>query len=169
MSTYANLHYHITFSTKHRAPLIDRTWEKRLREYLGGTVKQLGGFPEGIGGIEDRVHLLVGLKTTHRISDFMRELKKSASEWIRTTMELPEFKWQAGYGVFTVGATARPKVKTYIANQREHHRVKSFREEFMEMLARAGVEYDPKYLDWKTLRPFQGRGSAATLSGSRIN
>ena len=147
MSTYASLHYHITFSTKHRAPLINQTWEKRLHEYLGGTVKHLGGFPQGIGGIEDHVHLLVGLKTTHRISDFLRELKKSASEWIHTTIQLPEFKWQEGYGVFTVGATARPNVKVYIANHREHHRIKSYRDELIEMLERASVEYDPKYLD----------------------
>ena len=77
----------------------------------------------------------------------MRELKKSASEWIHTTIELPEFKWQEGYGIFTVGATARPNVKVYIAKQREHHRVKSYRDELIEMLERAAVEYDPKYLD----------------------
>lgn len=147
MSTYASLHYHITFSTQYRAPLIDRTWETRIHEYLGGTVKQLGGFPQGIGGIEDHVHLLVGLKTTHCIADFMRELKKSASEWIHNTIELPEFKWQEGYGVFSVGATARSNVKSYIANQRQHHRAKSYRDELTEMLERAGVEYDPKYLD----------------------
>jgi len=147
MSTYASLHYHITFSTKHRAPLIDQSWEKRLHEYLGGIVKHLGGFPQGIGGIEDHVHLLVGLKTTHRICDFMRELKKSASQWVHSTMEMPEFQWQEGYGIFSVGATARANVKSYIANQREHHRVKTYREELIEMLERAGVEYEPKYLD----------------------
>ena len=147
MSTYASLHYHITFSTKHRAPLIDQSWEKRLHEYLGGIVKRLDGFPQGIGGIEDHVHLLVGLKTTHRISDFMRELKKSASERVHTTVGMPEFKWQEGYGIFSVSATARTKVKAYIANQREHHQVKTYREELLEMLERAGVEYEPKYLD----------------------
>lgn len=147
MSTYASLHYHITFSTKHRAPLIDQQWETRLHEYLGGTVKKLEGFPQGIGGVEDHVHLLVGLKTTHCISDFMRELKKSASQWIHNTIKLPEFRWQQGYGIFSVGATSRPTVKRYIGNQREHHRVKTYRDELIEMLERANVEYDPKYLD----------------------
>ena len=102
MSTFASLHYHITFSTKHRAPLIDQSREIRLHEYLGGIVKHLDGFPQGIGGIEDHVHLLVGLKTTHRISDFMRELKKSASQWVHSTVGMPEFKWQEGYGIFSV-------------------------------------------------------------------
>ena len=91
--------------------MIDHSFEKRLHEYLGGIVKRLDGFPQGIGGIEDHVHLLVGLKTTHRISDFMRELKKSASEWVHSTVGMPEFKWQEGYGIFSVSATARPKVK----------------------------------------------------------
>ncbi len=75
MSTYASLHYHITFGTKHRRPLIARSWESHLHEYLGGTVRGLDGFPQGVGGVEDHVHLLVGLKTTHTVADFLRELK----------------------------------------------------------------------------------------------
>ena len=72
MSTYSSLHYHIVFSTKHRTNFINRSWEERLHDYLGGIAKTLGGYPQGIGGIEDHVHLLVGLEPTHCISDFMR-------------------------------------------------------------------------------------------------
>ena len=147
MSTYSSLHYHITFSTKFRKELIDHSWEERLFEYLGGTVRNLDGFPQGIGGVADHVHLLVGLKPTHCVSDFMRELKKSSSSWIHETIGQSDFRWQEGYGIFSVSAPARSAVKNYIANQREHHRVKSFREELEEMLQRAGVDYDPKYLD----------------------
>ena len=147
MSTYASLHYHIVFGTKNRLPLIADSWAARLHEYLGGTVKSLEGFPQGIGGIEDHVHLLIGLKTTHCISDFMRELKKSSSIWIHESIGVSEFQWQEGYGVFSVSATARAHVKAYIANQKEHHRAKTFRDEFIEILEKAGVEYDPKYLD----------------------
>jgi REP element-mobilizing transposase RayT len=75
-STYLSLHYHLIFATKERLPLIDSAWRARLHEYLGGTIRGLGGFPEGIGGIADHVHLLMGLKATHRLSDVMRELKK---------------------------------------------------------------------------------------------
>ncbi len=147
MSTYASLHYHITFSTKFRTKMIHQSWETRLHEYLGGIIKKLDGFPQGIGGVEDHVHLLIGLRPTHCISDVMRELKKSSSQWVHDEIGLKEFQWQEGYAVFSIGATTRPRVKAYIANQREHHRVKSFREELVEMLERAGVEYDPKYLD----------------------
>ena len=146
-SNYLSLHYHIVFGTKDRVPLINAEWRDRLHEYLGGTVRGLGGFPEGVGGVIDHVHLLVGLKATHCLADFMRELKKASSVWVHDEIRLDSFAWQAGYAAFTVSATARDAVKTYIANQEEHHRVKSFREELIEMLERTGVEYDPKYLD----------------------
>ena len=147
MSTYASLHYHIVFSTKHRTNFIHRSWETKLHEYLGGICKNLEGFPQGIGGIEDHVHLLVGLKPKHCLSDFVRELKKASSKWVHQEIEQDKFAWQEGYSVFSVSSTARPSVKNYIAGQREHHRVKSFREELVTMLDRAGVEYAPKYLD----------------------
>jgi REP element-mobilizing transposase RayT len=147
MSTYASLHYHIVFSTKARTNFIHRTWEERLHEYLGGVVRKLEGYPQGIGGIEDHVHLLVGLKPTHCISDFMRELKRSSSRWVHSEIGQGKFAWQDGYSVFSVSADARSRVKGYIAKQRNHHLVKSFRDEVIEMLNKAGVEYDPKYLD----------------------
>jgi putative transposase len=147
VSTYASLHYHIVFSTKQRTNFIQRTWESRLHEYLGGVVLGLDGFPQGIGGVEDHVHLLIGLKQTHRISDFVRELKKSSSQWVHEEIGQDKFAWQEGYSVFSLSADVRPRVKNYIANQREHHRVKTFREELIEMLEKAGLEYDPKYLE----------------------
>ena len=147
MSTYLSLHYHLVFSTKNREPLIDANWRSTLHEYLGGTVKGLGGCPEGIGGTADHVHLLVALKSTHRLADFMRELKKATSVWIREKTGLGHFAWQEGYGAFSVSAHARTAVRQYIARQEEHHRRRTFREEFVEFLTRAGVEYDPKYLE----------------------
>ena len=146
MSTYASLHYHLVFSTKKRQRLIDASWESRLHEYLGGTVRGLDGFPQGVGGVEDHVHLLIGLKTTHCIADFVRELKKAASKWVHDEVGIVDFAWQDGNGVFSVSATARDGFMRYISNQREHHRQRSLREEFVELLERAGVEYDPKYL-----------------------
>jgi putative transposase len=119
-STYLSLHCHLVFSTKDREPSIAERWQSRLHEYLGGTVKSLGGFPQGIGGVADHVHLLVGLKATHCLADFMRELKKSSSMWGHDTIGQPIFAWQEGYAAFTVSATAREAVQRYIANQAEH-------------------------------------------------
>ena len=147
MSTYASLHFHIVFCTKHRTNFIHRTWADRLNDYLGGTVKSLDAFPQGIGGVEDHVHLLVGMKQTTYIPDFMRELKKGSSRWVRHTIGMEKFAWQEGYAVFSVSATARESVRKYIGNQREHHQGKSYRQELVEMLQRAEVEFDPTYLE----------------------
>ena len=146
-STFLALHYHLVFSTKDRAPIIESAWRDRLHEYLGGTVNGLGGFCQGVGGVKDHVHLLVGLKATHCLADFMRELKKASSIWVHDEIDDRRFAWQEGYGAFTVSPTARTGVKQYIANQEEHHRVKSFREELEEFLIQAGVPYEDRYLD----------------------
>jgi REP element-mobilizing transposase RayT len=146
-STYLSLHYHIVFSTKRREPTIDPSWRPRLHEYLGGTVNGLDGHPQGIGGTVDHVHLLVGLKSTHRLADFMRELKKATSIWVHDEIGFAAFGWQEGYGAFTVSPNAIDQVRSYIANQEQHHRTLTFREELVALLERAGVKYDPKYLD----------------------
>jgi REP element-mobilizing transposase RayT len=146
-STFLSLHYHIIFSTKDRLPLIDSVWRDRLHEYLGGTVSGLGGFPQGVGGMADHGHLLVGLKATHCLADLMRELKKASSVWVHEEIKLREFAWQEGYGAFTVSSPSRPQVQKYIANQAGHHRVKSFREELVEFLEKAGVAYEDRFLD----------------------
>ncbi len=147
MSTYLSLHYHLVFSTKHREPQIAKAWRDRLHEYLGGMVHGLGGHPEGIGGVADHVHLLVSLRATHCLADFMRELKKGSSAWVHDTVGVRDFAWQEGYSAFTVSATARAQVHEYIAHQEQHHAHKPFLDELKEMLERAGVKYDPKYLD----------------------
>lgn len=103
--------------------------------------------PLTVGGVEDHVHLLVGMKTTHRPCDVVRELKKSATDWVHTEIGYRPFQWQEGYAIFSVSPDARDQVLKYIQNQAEHHRKLSFRDELKEMLDRAGLDYDPTYLD----------------------
>ena len=146
-STYLSLHDHLVFSTKNRMPFIKDQWMADLHNYLGGAVKGLGGFPQGVGGVADHVHLLVGLKATHCLADFLRELKKASSVWIHENCGLGDFSWQEGYSAFTVSPTAREGVQRYIANQAEHHRAKPYRQELIDMLRSAGVDFDEKYLD----------------------
>ena len=90
--------------------------------------------------------ILVGLKATHCLADFMRELKKASSAWMHDEIAT-RFGWQEGYAAFTVSPSARPEVQSYIARQEVHHRNKTFREELVEFLERAGVDYDPRYFD----------------------
>lgn len=146
-STFVSLNYHIVFSTKGRVPQISQSWETRLHEYLGGTIKGLGGFSLQVGGIEDHVHLLFGLKATHCLSDVMRELKRTSSIWVHTEIGEKRFEWQEGYAAFTISPSACQAVRAYIQNQREHHRQATFHEELVDLLQRAGIEYDDRYLD----------------------
>jgi REP element-mobilizing transposase RayT len=146
-STYTSLHYHIVFATKRRRPLIVPAWRPRLHEYLGGTVRGLDGVPQGVGGVEDHVYLLVALKATHALADFVRELKKGAMLWVHEQKLELSFAWQEGYAAFTVSPTARSGVQRYLRDQERHHRKRSYQEELKWLLERAGIEYDPKYLD----------------------
>ena len=146
-STHLSLHVHVVFGTKERRPQIDAAWRDRLHAVLGGTLRRLDVVIQAIGGTADHVHLLLGLAATHRLSDIMRDLKRASSAWVHENIGLAAFAWQDGYGAFSVGAKDRSAVCTYIANQAEHHRVRTFREEYMALLRRSGIEYDPRYLD----------------------
>jgi len=145
-STYLSLHYHLIFSTKERHQFIVPSWRDRIHAYLGGTVRTLGGVPEVVGGTADHVHMLVGLRATHCLADVLREMKRSSSQWVHESIGLAEFSWQEGYGAFTVSASRIASVKQYILKQEEHHRKRTFQEEYVEFLRRSGVEYDERYL-----------------------
>lgn len=145
-STHLSLHYHLIFSTKDRVPYMQKEWRSRLHAYLGGIVNDLGGVAEKINGVEDHVHLLIGLRATHCLADVLRDIKAGSSRWMRDEMGLTEFAWQEGYGAFTVSVSQLETVKSYIDQQEEHHRVKTFQEEYVEFLHKCGVEYDERYL-----------------------
>ncbi len=134
-------------STKNRKRWIKPDWAERLHEYMGGTIRGLGAVPLRVGGVEDHVHSLVGCKTTHRPSDFVREIKKAATAWVHGEIGIPAFAWQDGYAIISVSLDACDGVANYIANQAEHHRKRTFREELEMILKRAGIQYDPKYLE----------------------
>jgi putative transposase len=145
-STHLSLHYHLVFSTKNRMPVIADGWRDRLHAYLGGVVRNAGGVPEAIGRVEDHVHLLVGLRATATLANVMRDVKAVSSRWVHEEIGVREFSWQEGYGAFTVSASQRDTVLEYIAKQEEHHRKRTFQEEYVELLKRSGLEYDERYL-----------------------
>ncbi len=126
--------------------MIAPQWRERLHAFLGGTVRHMDGVPESIGGVSDHVHLLVGLGATHRLCDVMREIKSASSRWVHEEIGLRQFRWQEGYGAFTVSAPYRSKVKKYIEEQERHHQTRSFQEEYLEFLRLGGVEYDDRYI-----------------------
>lgn len=145
-ATYCSLHYHAVFSTKDRYPLITKDWRGDLHAYISGIVRNLGGVPVAIGGTEDHAHILIGLRATHRLDYVMRDLKSGSSEWVHQTVGKRSFSWQPGYFGATVSPSQVEAVTRYILNQEEHHRHKSFQDEYIEMLKLAGIEYDERYV-----------------------
>jgi REP element-mobilizing transposase RayT len=145
-STHLSLHYHLVFSTKDREPWLSPSTRARVHEYLGGTIRGLGGAAHAVGGTADHVHVFAGLRATHCLADVMREVKSESSAWIHKEIGLAGFAWQEGYGGFTVSASSLEKVRSYVLRQEEHHRVIGFQEEYVAMLQRGLVEYDERYL-----------------------
>jgi putative transposase len=145
-STHLSLHYHIVFSTKNRQPLIADNFSPKLHAFLGGCVKTINGTPIAIGGTNNHVHLLIGLRATHQLSNVVKEIKVASSKWVHEEILLKEFSWQTGYGAFTVGISNLEQVRNYVLNQENHHQAKNFETEYVEMLRTANVEYDEKYL-----------------------
>jgi REP element-mobilizing transposase RayT len=145
--SYTNLLYHIIFSTKDRRPLITDAYQPRLYEYIGGTIRGLGGISLELNGTDDHVHLLTKLRPDKSLSDVLRELKANASGWMHDIFpELSDFSWQRGYGAFTVSQSNVEEVRRYIAGQKEHHAKISFRDEFIQFLKANGIEYDERYV-----------------------
>ena len=144
-SSYIASYFHLVFSTKDRRRLILPEWEARLHAYLGGIVKGMDAMPLEINGMDDHAHLLVSLKSKHRLDYFLRDLKGESSLWIHhehTRM----FEWQKGYSAFSVSPTAVEDVRRYIANQKEHHRKIDFKTEYVDLLNRAGIEFEERFL-----------------------
>jgi len=144
-STFFSLHYHIVFSTKDRRPLIRADWRPRVHSYLGGIIRGMNGVAEIVGGVDDHVHILASLRPVHCIADVMRDMKKDSTNWVKQNFE-GRFAWQEGYAAFTVSPSATDSVRDYIANQEVHHRKYSFVDELKELLERAGITYEEKYL-----------------------
>jgi putative transposase len=144
--THLSLHYHLVFHTKGNRPSIRTEWRERLHAFLGGCIKTAGGIAIAIGGTADHVHLLIGLKATHRLADVIKDIKVASSKWVHTEIGDLKFGWQNGYGAFTVSTSQLERVQKYVLNQEEHHRKRTVKEEYVELLRLAGVEYDAKYL-----------------------
>jgi len=146
-NTYATLYYHIVFSTKHRKPWIVPEIEDRIWSYLGGISRENKIAPLQIGGVDDHVHLLLGVPPTIAISKVAQLMKGGSSAWIHDTFaNLQRFAWQDGYGAFTVSKSSVPDVRTYILNQRDHHRVVTFEAEYLAILRKHEIQVDERYV-----------------------
>jgi len=143
----ARLHIHLVFSTKNREPLITDAVGEPLHAYIATVLQNLGCAPVLINSVEDHAHLLFDLARTVSISQAVEDVKKASSKWIKTQgPEFAGFAWQSGYGAFAVSESNVEAVREYIANQREHHRKKSFQEEYRQFLERHRIAFDERYV-----------------------
>jgi REP element-mobilizing transposase RayT len=145
--TYLTCLIHVVFSTRNRRPLIAEGWRDRLHAMLGGIARDRGFPTVTVGGVEDHVHALISLPATLTLADAMRTLKATSSSWVNSTF-FPDrrFAWQEGYGAFSIGLSARDATVAYIRGQVEHHRERSFQDEFRDFLTRHGIACDERYL-----------------------
>lgn len=139
---------HIVFSTKNRDPfLADKDTRAEMHAYLGGTCNKLDCPVLVVGGVADHVHILCALSRNQSIAQLVGEIKRASSKWIKTKGRiLTKFAWQNGYGVFSVGQSEVERVRAYIATQEEHHRKKTFQDEYRSFLTEYGIEHDERYL-----------------------
>jgi putative transposase len=145
--SYVSSYFHCVFSTKERRPLITPPLQERLWPFLGGIARENKMRALMIGGIEDHVHLLLSLPATMSIARAMQLIKGGSSKWIHETFpEQRLFGWQEKYGAFSVSVSQLDSVIGYISNQPEHHRRRSFQEEFVAFLKKHRIEYDERYL-----------------------
>ncbi len=145
--SYTNILIHYIFSTKNRCKIIKPELEERLLAYMCGIAKQNNIKVLGIGGVEDHLHLLLSIPKTISVSKAIQLVKGGSSKWVHDTFSnLTHFGWQEGYAAFSIGVSQVKATVKYIQNQKEHHRKKSFQEEYLAILKKNEIDYDERYI-----------------------
>jgi putative transposase len=146
-NTYTQVHIHFVFVVKYRKALISKGWKDELYKYITGIVQNNNHKMVCINGMPDHIHLLIGLRSTQSMADLMKDVKQSSSKWInQNKLTSIKFEWQEGYGAFSYSKSQLQQVINYINTQEEHHRAKSFNEEYKGILEKFGILYDEKYI-----------------------
>jgi len=148
--TFSQIYIQYVFAVKGRANLLQKPWRDEVFKYMSGIIKGKGHKPIIVNGVEDHVHVFVGLKPAMSISDLVRDIKNNSSNFINEQKFIKrKFSWQEGYGAFSYGHSQIDTVYQYVANQEEHHNKRSFKEEYIDFLEKFEIEYNEKYLfDW---------------------
>ncbi len=149
-STFSQIYIQVVFAVGGRNSLIQHDWEEELYKYITGIVRNKEQKMLAINGMPDHIHFLIGMKPSCCLSDLVREVKKSSNEFIKEKrLTKFKFQWQEGYGAFSYSHSSLDNVIGYINNQKEHHKKKTFKEEYIEFLKKFEIEYKPEYLfEW---------------------
>jgi putative transposase len=143
----SNILIHLIWSTKDRHPWLEHDLREKTHAYIAGIVRQCDCEAYRVGGVSDHVHLAVRLTRTISVANLVREVKTASSKWIKLqNPALKDFSWQQGYGVFSIGMSQKDALLNYIDAQEEHHRTRTFQEEYRAFLIKYGIEYDERYV-----------------------
>jgi REP element-mobilizing transposase RayT len=146
-NTYTQLYIHCVFAVKYRASMLQAPWDEEVRRYITGIIQNAGHKMIAINNVADHLHLFVGLHPTDSVSKLMQLVKGDSSEFInKQGWTRSRFSWQEGYGAFSHSRSQVSAVAGYIAAQQEHHRKKTFQEEYRKMLTDFGIAFDEQYL-----------------------
>jgi len=146
-NTFTQLHIQFVFAVKNRASLIQSSWEEELYKYITGIVKNHKHKMIAINGMPDHLHVFVGLHPSQSISSLMQVVKGESSEWINEKGFVKgKFQWQEGYGAFSYGHSQVGKVYDYVMNQKQHHKKRTFLEEYRELLKKFEISFDEQYI-----------------------
>ena len=146
-NTYTQIHIQAVFSVQNRQCIISDSWKNELYKYITGIIKNNKHKPLAINGMPDHIHILFGLRPAQSISDLLQDIKGNSSKWINEKKFVKgKFSWQEGYGAFSYRKSDIPQIINYIRNQQEHHRRKSFTEEYLELLKEFNIDYDERYI-----------------------
>jgi len=147
MSTYTQIIYHIIFGTKYHQQILHKANRQKLFQYITGILQNKNCHLYQINGIENHIHILFHLHPTIALSDIVKDIKLASSKFIKENNLFTDFiGWQNGYGAFTYSISAKQTLIAYIQNQEEHHKVRNFKEEFIQLLKDNGIDFDEKYL-----------------------
>lgn len=149
-NTYSQIYIQIIFAVQGRQNLLAKEWRQEVFKYMAGIIKNKGQKPIIINGVEDHVHVFLGLKPAMALSDLVRDIKNNSSNFINEHSWIKgKFNWQNGYGAFSYSHSQMDAVYNYIQNQEEHHKQLSFKDEYLDFLKKFEIEHDAKYLfEW---------------------
>ncbi len=146
-NTYTQIHIQAVFAVQNRHCLIDKVWKDELHKYMTGIIQNYDHKVLQINGMPDHIHILFGMRPTQSLSDLMQKVKQDSSKWINKNRFVKgKFSWQAGFGAFSYSKSQLPRVINYIQNQENHHKKKSFTEEYLDFLNEFDVNFDDRYL-----------------------
>ena len=146
-NTFSQIYIQIVFAVQNRNALIQPAWEEELYKYITGIVQNKGQKMLAINGTNNHIHFFIGMKPTCCLSDLVREVKKASSSFIKEKQfSKLKFQWQEGFGAFSYSHSQLGDVIRYIENQKEHHKKKTFKEEYLEFLKAFEIEFKNEYL-----------------------